>query len=122
VTRVVLCSGKVAYDATGRRDAIGAKCAIARVEQLHPWPESEVLSVLRRYPNATEVVWLQEEPENMGPWGYVHRRLHRLLRDALTLTHVSRPECGSPATGSTTVHQLELKDLLDRSVGPIASA
>jgi len=122
VTRVVLCSGKVAYDATGRRDAIGAKCAIARVEQLHPWPESEVLSVLRRYPNATEVVWLQEEPENMGPWGYVHRRLHRLLRDALTLTHVSRPESGSPATGSTTVHQLELKDLLDRSVGPIASA
>ncbi|HKH87944.1 MAG TPA: multifunctional oxoglutarate decarboxylase/oxoglutarate dehydrogenase thiamine pyrophosphate-binding subunit/dihydrolipoyllysine-residue succinyltransferase subunit, partial [Acidimicrobiales bacterium] len=122
VTRVVLCSGKVAYDAMGRRDAIGAKCAIARVEQLHPWPETEVLSVLGRFPNAREVVWLQEEPENMGPWGYVHGRLHRLVRDTLTLRHVSRPESGSPATGSTTVHQLELKDLLDRSVGPIEPA
>jgi len=119
VTRIVLCSGKVAYDAIARRDASGAKRAIARVEQLHPWPESELLALLGGYPNATEVVWLQEEPENMGPWGYVHGRLHRLVRDKFSLVHVSRPESGSPATGSTTVHQLELKDLLDRSVGPL---
>jgi 2-oxoglutarate dehydrogenase E1 component len=66
---------------------------------------------------AREVVWLQEEPENMGAWNFVHGRLHRLLRDTHTLRHVSRAESASPASGSAALHRLELDDLLRRAVG-----
>ncbi len=119
VQRVVLCSGKVAYDAISRRDAAGrqGQVAVVRVEQLYPWPEAEVEAVLGRYPRAGEVVWLQEEPENMGAWSFVHGRLHRMVRDGRTLLHVSRREAGSPATGSAVLHKLEGEDLLDRAVG-----
>ena len=73
--------------------------------------------VLARYPQAEEVVWLQEEPENMGGWNFVHSRLHRLLRTSHTLRHVSRAESASPASGSGALHRLELEDLLVRAVG-----
>ncbi|HET9091545.1 MAG TPA: multifunctional oxoglutarate decarboxylase/oxoglutarate dehydrogenase thiamine pyrophosphate-binding subunit/dihydrolipoyllysine-residue succinyltransferase subunit, partial [Acidimicrobiales bacterium] len=125
VRRVVLCSGKVAYDALARRDEIlgagGEPIAVVRVEQLHPWPEAEITAVLGRYPSLEEVVFLQEEPENMGAWSYVHGRLHAMLRDQVELTHVSRPVSGSPATGSALIHGLEAADLLERSVGPQVS-
>ncbi|HVL07202.1 MAG TPA: multifunctional oxoglutarate decarboxylase/oxoglutarate dehydrogenase thiamine pyrophosphate-binding subunit/dihydrolipoyllysine-residue succinyltransferase subunit [Acidimicrobiales bacterium] len=112
VGRVILASGKVAYDAIAHRDEQEVPVAVVRVEQLYPWPEVLVLDAVSRYPNAREVVWLQEEPENMGPWNFVHGRLHRLLRDDYTLRHVSRPESASPATGSATVHQRQQADLL----------
>jgi 2-oxoglutarate dehydrogenase E1 component len=120
VTRVVLCTGKVAYDALGRRDELGEAgkgVVVVRVEQLYPWPKSIVEEIMHRYPNGREVVWLQEEPENMGAWNFVHGRLHRLLRDTHTLRHVSRAESASPATGSTALHRLEQDDLLARSIG-----
>ncbi len=120
VTRVVLCTGKVAYDALARRDEVGdvgRAVAVVRVEQLYPWPKANVGAVLERYPNAREVVWLQEEPENMGAWSFVHSRLHRLLRDTHALRHVSRAESASPATGSVALHRLEQDDLLARAVG-----
>ncbi|MHB8440076.1 MAG: multifunctional oxoglutarate decarboxylase/oxoglutarate dehydrogenase thiamine pyrophosphate-binding subunit/dihydrolipoyllysine-residue succinyltransferase subunit, partial [Acidimicrobiales bacterium] len=124
VHRIVLCSGKVGYDAMARRQEIGSSdsgsasaVAVVRIEQLYPWPEEQLGEVLDRYPSATEVVWLQEEPENMGPWSFVHGRLHRLLRDRFTLTHVSRAESASPATGSAALHQLEHDDLMARAVG-----
>ncbi len=124
VKRVVLCSGKVAYDALARRDELlaagKAPVAVLRVEQLHPWPEAEVLAALDAYRGLDEVVWLQEEPENMGAWNYVHGALHRILRERATLRHVSRPISGSPATGSATIHQLELADVLEQSVGAVA--
>ena len=88
---------------------------MVRVEQLYPWPELVLLDTIARYTNATEIVWLQEEPENMGPWNFVHSRLHRVLRERLPLRHVSRPESASPATGSQTVHQREQADLLARA-------
>ena len=120
VSRVVLCSGKIAYDALARRDELGAdgaSVAVVRVEQLYPWPAGHVDEVLRRYPAAGEVVWLQEEPENMGAWNFVHGRLHSLLRDTHTLRHVSRAESASPASGSAALHRLEQADLLVRAVG-----
>jgi len=120
VDRVVLCSGKVAFDAIERRDGLGsagARVAVVRIEQLYPWPKDGLTEVLARYPRATEVVWLQEEPENMGAWNFVHSRLHRLLRDSHTLRHVSRAESASPASGSAALHRLELEDLLARAVG-----
>ncbi|MHB1988083.1 MAG: multifunctional oxoglutarate decarboxylase/oxoglutarate dehydrogenase thiamine pyrophosphate-binding subunit/dihydrolipoyllysine-residue succinyltransferase subunit [Acidimicrobiales bacterium] len=125
VHRLVLCSGKVAYDAMARRDerlgAGEAPVAVVRIEQLHPWPEGEIRAVLDGYPSVEEVIWLQEEPENMGAWSYVHGRLHRFLRDRASLRHVSRPVSGSPATGSSTIHQLELSDLMAGSVGDAVS-
>jgi multifunctional 2-oxoglutarate metabolism enzyme len=120
VDRVVLCSGKVAYDALARRDELGDAgrgVVVVRVEQLYPWPKATIKNLLDRYANAREVVWLQEEPENMGAWNFVHSRLHRLLRDTHTLRHVSRAESASPATGSAALHRLEQDDLLNRSVG-----
>ncbi len=111
-SRVVLATGKVAYDAIAHRDEHGLPVAVVRVEQLYPWPEMVVLDTLSRYPAAREIVWLQEEPENMGAWTFVHRRLHRVLREDYTLRHVSRPESASPASGSQRVHQQEQADLL----------
>jgi 2-oxoglutarate dehydrogenase E1 component len=116
VERVVFASGKVAYEAMARRDEAGAPAAVVRVEQLYPWPEAAITEVLSRYQRATEVVWLQEEPENMGAWSFVHGRLHRLLRDDFRLRHASRPESGSPASGSASVHQQEQDELLARAV------
>ncbi|HVC14182.1 MAG TPA: multifunctional oxoglutarate decarboxylase/oxoglutarate dehydrogenase thiamine pyrophosphate-binding subunit/dihydrolipoyllysine-residue succinyltransferase subunit [Acidimicrobiales bacterium] len=125
VRRIVLTSGKVAHEAMQRRDervgdgAAGetGDIAVVRVEQLYPWPERRLADVLARYPAAAEVVWLQEEPENMGAWSFVHARLHRILRDRYTLLHVSRPESASPATGSGALHQLEQASLLDHAIG-----
>ena len=128
VQRVVVASGKVALEALERRQARLAEgggagdpptraIAVVRVEQLYPWPEGAIGSVLERYPNASEVIWLQEEPENMGAWSFVHGRLHRLLRDQYRLVHVSRAESASPATGSVGQHQLEQADLLDQAIG-----
>ena len=121
VRHIVLCSGKIAHEAERRRadleTAAAAAVAIIRVEQLYPWPEGAIGTVLDQYQNASEVVWLQEEPENMGAWSFVHERLHRLLRERFRLVHVSRAESASPATGSAGQHQLEQADLLNRAIG-----
>ncbi len=114
VRRVVLAAGKVAYDAMAARDKRALAVPVIRVEQLYPWPETEVLAALGRYEHATEVVWLQEEPENMGAWPFVHERLHRQLRPNLTLRHVTRAASASPASGSQTVHQHEQEELIER--------
>ncbi|MGH9020445.1 MAG: multifunctional oxoglutarate decarboxylase/oxoglutarate dehydrogenase thiamine pyrophosphate-binding subunit/dihydrolipoyllysine-residue succinyltransferase subunit [Acidimicrobiales bacterium] len=116
VTRVVLASGKVAHEALARRDEVGAThVAIVRVEQVYPWPSEQIDAVLGRYPRVDEVVWLQEEPENMGAWPFVHHQVHRSLRGRIG--HVARAESASPATGSALVHAAEQADLLSRAVG-----
>jgi 2-oxoglutarate dehydrogenase E1 component len=124
VRRIVLCSGKIAHDALAHRQQIGAvdaaaaaTVAIVRVEQLYPWPLGELTALFERYGNAEEVVWLQEEPENMGSWSFVHARLHAALPARLRLRHVSRSESASPAIGSAALHQLEQADLLQRAIG-----
>jgi len=117
VTRVVLASGKVSHEALGHRDTTEAKSvAVVRVEQLYPWPTSEIERVLATYPNLAEVVWLQEEPENMGAWPFVHLRMHDQLRH-VRVSHVARAESASPATGSGLVHAAEQADLLARAIG-----
>jgi 2-oxoglutarate dehydrogenase E1 component len=117
VTRVVLASGKVAHEAIARRDAVAATTiAVVRVEQLYPWPAEEIERTLARYPNLVEVIWLQEEPENMGAWPFVHLQMHDRLHH-LRVVHVARAESASPATGSSLVHAAEQADLLVRAVG-----
>lgn len=126
VSRIVLCSGKVSHEARARRDQRvaadleGAKdVAIVRVEQLYPWPREAIEAVIRRYENATELLWLQEEPENMGAWPFAHHQFHREVRDRLTLSHVARSESATPATGSALVHQAEVEDLMTRAIGAL---
>jgi 2-oxoglutarate dehydrogenase E1 component len=116
VRRVLLCSGKIAYKLLERRTP---DVAVIRIEQLYPWPGDQVSNTLSRYERAGEVVWVQEEPDNMGAWSFVHERLHALLRDDYRLAHVARAEAGSPAAGSSTFHELEELDLLQRAFGPL---
>ena len=113
VRRVVLCSGKVAWDAMSERTKRSAPVAVVRVEQLYPFPEAQISEVLRRYPNAKEVLWLQEEPENMGAWHFVEHLIWRLKDRGYDLRHAARVESGSPATGSKAVHDQELADLMN---------
>ena len=114
VKRVIFCSGKVAWDALAERDARNAPAAIVRIEQLYPLPTEQMLQILQeRYPNAKELRWLQEEPENMGAWNFIEHRTWRVKERGYDLQHVARVESGSPATGSKTVHDQELADLMD---------
>ena len=112
VSRVIFCSGKVAWDAIAERDKRGAKFAIVRLEQLYPFPIDQIKQILARYKNAKELVWLQEEPENMGPRYFVDDRIWSLKQEGYKLHHVARVESGSPATGSKTIHDQELDDLM----------
>ena len=115
VRRIVFCSGKVAWDAMAERDRREAPVAVVRVEQLYPSPIDQLLQLLDHYPNARQLVWLQEEPENMGAWSFVEARVWRVKERGYDLRHVARIESGSPATGSKTIHDQELADLMDDS-------
>jgi len=116
VTRVVLASGKIAHEALARRDELSlSRVAVVRVEQIYPWPVEEIEATLATYPNAQEVIWLQEEPENMGAWPFVHLQMHKSLRDK-SVRRVARAESASPATGSHLVHDAEQADLLVRAL------
>ena len=121
VRRIVLCSGKIAHEALQHRAGLehseASAVAVVRVEQLYPWPVSLLTAAFDKYREASEVVWLQEEPENMGAWSFVHARLHACMPGRLRLRHVSRPESASPAIGSAALHQLEQADLLRRAIG-----
>ena len=116
VQRVILCSGKVAYAAMALRDENHSPVAVCRIEQLSPWPYAAVNHEIRRYRNATEIVWLQEEPENMGAWNAVKGRLFEAHETTHRIRRVSRPESGSPATGSPSVHAQEQDQLLRAAV------
>ena len=116
VTRVVLASGKVGQEAIAARDAAGVPVAVVRVEQLYPWPYDQLDEIAAGYPNATQIVWLQEEPENMGPWNFVKGRLYERFDDSHTIQRVSRPESGSPAGGSHAIHGQEQAQLLAAAI------
>jgi 2-oxoglutarate dehydrogenase E1 component len=104
------------------RDERNAPVAIVRVEQLYPWPETELESTLARYAQATEVWWVQEEPGNMGPWNYAHGKLLRLAHSrGSELRHVARRASASPASGSTRVHEREQAELIDAALRASAS-
>ncbi|MCB1031939.1 MAG: multifunctional oxoglutarate decarboxylase/oxoglutarate dehydrogenase thiamine pyrophosphate-binding subunit/dihydrolipoyllysine-residue succinyltransferase subunit, partial [Acidimicrobiales bacterium] len=115
VQRLVFCSGKVAYDAMARRDERGHKAAVVRIEQLYPFPYEQTRELLASYPNVTEVVWLQEEPDNMGPRAFVAERLWPLVPEGINYRQVSRTGSGSPATGSHAIHVQEQSQILDQA-------
>ncbi len=118
VSRVIFASGKVAVEAQQHRDEHELQnVAVVRIEQLYPWPFKRVAHALERYFNAREIVWLQEEPENMGPWNSIKGRLYEAHGDTHRIRRVSRHESGSPAAGSIAVHRQEQAELLDRAFG-----
>ncbi|MBX3070602.1 MAG: 2-oxoglutarate dehydrogenase E1 component [Thermomicrobiales bacterium] len=107
VTRLVFCSGKVAIDLEASGDRAGAEgVAIARIEQLAPFQRTAITKVLDGYPNLKEIVWLQEEPRNMGAWTYIDSRLRELAGD-LPVRYIGRPERASPAEGAADLHSRE---------------
>jgi multifunctional 2-oxoglutarate metabolism enzyme len=122
VRRVVLCSGKVGQEALAARDKRGAPVAIVRVEQLYPWPYDQLSEIVARYPAADEIVWLQEEPANMGAWAFAQDRLAERFADSHRVLRVSRYESGSPATGSHTIHVQEQEAILDAALSVGADA
>ncbi|MDX8151964.1 multifunctional oxoglutarate decarboxylase/oxoglutarate dehydrogenase thiamine pyrophosphate-binding subunit/dihydrolipoyllysine-residue succinyltransferase subunit [Patulibacter brassicae] len=121
VTRLILCTGKVFYDLKGhelRED--NPQVAIGRVELLYPFPEEHLRDLINAYPNLREVVWVQEEPRNMGARAYMSPRLQQILPDHLALGYVGRPERASPGEGYPAAHTIEqnriVKTALDVSV------
>jgi len=110
ITRLVFCSGKVAVDleASPLR-AEASRVAVARVEQLAPFQQTAIRQTIDQYPNLQQVVWLQEEPQNMGSWTFMETRLRKLLTKelddrSLSLDYIGRPERASPAEGSADLH------------------
>jgi len=116
VRRVVLATGKVAQDAIAARDERGVPVAVVRLEQVYPWPATRLAEELERFPNAGELIFLQEEPENMGPWNFVSHRLFAAFGDSHKIQRVSRHESGSPATGSNKIHHQEQAMILDKAL------
>ena len=108
IHRVVLCSGKVYVDTvTNEAYASAHDVAVIRVEQLYPFPKEAIAQLLRRYRKADELVWLQEEPRNMGAWDYIHDLLEPLLQPGRALEYIGRPRRSTPAEGSTALHKAE---------------
>ncbi|MDE2582110.1 MAG: 2-oxoglutarate dehydrogenase E1 component, partial [Rhodospirillales bacterium] len=122
VRRVVICTGKVYYDLLAqRRERKVNDVAILRLEQIYPFPERTLGRALAPYPNA-DVVWCQEEPENMGAWTFVDRRIEKVLRGiegnkARRPLYVGRTEAASPATGLARTHAAEQSALVGNALG-----
>jgi 2-oxoglutarate dehydrogenase E1 component len=113
VRRVLLCTGKVAYELEKRRQELGRRdVAIIRVEQLYPLPRTHLEAALAGYAAGTPAVWVQDEPENMGAWRFLRIHLGDKLFDRLPFSGVCRQSAASPATGSKKSHDLEQNELL----------
>src|SRR5437868_8862268 len=120
VKRVIACSGKVAYDLMKRRDGKKAfDTVILRVEQLYPVPHKAFASALKKFPNATEIMWCQDEPQNQGAWFFVQHYIHENMSDGQKLGYAGRPASASPAVGYAHLHQEQQKGLLDQAFGKL---
>jgi 2-oxoglutarate dehydrogenase E1 component len=114
VKRVVVCSGKVYYDLVRRREENGHDdVALVRVEQLYPFPHKAFANELKKYPNATDVVWCQDEPQNQGAWFFVQHYIHENMAEGQRLGYAGRAASASPAVGYSHLHQEQQKALVD---------
>jgi 2-oxoglutarate dehydrogenase E1 component len=120
VKRVIVCSGKVYYDLNKRREEKKIDDAvILRVEQLYPFPHKAFSTELRKYPNATDIVWCQDEPQNQGAWFFVQHYIHENMLEGQKLGYAGRPASASPAVGYAHLHQEQQKALLDQAYGKL---
>jgi 2-oxoglutarate dehydrogenase E1 component len=114
VKRVVVCSGKVYYDLVKKRQDKGVEdVAIVRIEQLYPFPHRAFAHELKKYPNATEIVWCQDEPQNQGAWFFVQHYLHENMSEGQRLGYSGRAASASPAVGYSHLHQEQQKALVE---------
>jgi len=120
VKRIVACSGKVYYDLVKKREEKGHDdVAILRVEQLYPFPHKAFSTELKKYPNATEVVWCQDEPQNQGAWFFVQHYLHENMIEGQKLGYAGRAASASPAVGYSHLHQEQQKALVEAAFGKL---
>ncbi len=120
VKRIVACSGKVYYDLARKRDEKGADdVVILRVEQLYPFPHKAFAAELKKYPNATDVVWCQDEPQNQGAWFFVQHYIHENMFEGQKLGYSGRAPSASPAVGYSYLHQEQQKALVDGAFGKL---
>jgi 2-oxoglutarate dehydrogenase E1 component len=118
VGRLILCSGRVYYDIVGHPAYADTRgLAVARLEQLYPFPVPAYAELLRSYPNLTEVVWVQEEPQNMGPWRSIRHRLEESLPEGVRLVYTGRPWRASPSEGYPTAHIREQERFVREALG-----
>ena len=122
IRRLICCSGKIAVDlSTSRHRPDAAAVAICRVEQLYPFPEDELQDAIARYPALDEIVWAQEEPENMGAWEFLRPMIERLA-GGRRVSLVARPRSSSPSEGSAALHARVQEDLIGRAFGDLRSS
>ena len=116
---MLLASGKINYELEAARKKAGKdNVAILRVEQLYPIPASYIAEDLAKYPNMKELIWVQEEPANMGAWSFMKMNLPDLLPDGTpSLQGISRPASASPAVGFKAVHDRTQQELIARALG-----
>ncbi len=119
VTRLVLCTGKVYYDLVGHPDRPQHDgLAVGRVELLYPFPEGQILELMGRYPNLKEVVWVQEEPRNMGPRAHMFPRLMQIMPEQMGFGYIGRPERASPGEGYPAAHIAEQSRIVTTAIDP----
>ena len=120
VKRIICCSGKVYYDLIRKREEMGVKdVAVIRVEQLYPFPHKAFAAEVKRYPNASDMVWCQDEPQNQGAWFFVQHYIHENMRDGQRLGYAGRAASASPAVGYAHLHQEQQKALIEGAFGKL---
>ncbi|URJ29127.1 2-oxoglutarate dehydrogenase E1 component [Blochmannia endosymbiont of Camponotus modoc] len=114
IKRVIICSGKVYYDLLiQRRKNEQYNIAIIRIEQLYPFPYTNIQAILASYSNVQDFTWCQEEPKNQGAWYYIQHCFHNIISENVTLNYIGRPDAAAPAVGYFSVHQQQQKKLID---------
>ncbi|MDE2220579.1 MAG: 2-oxoglutarate dehydrogenase E1 component [Gammaproteobacteria bacterium] len=122
VRRIVFCSGKVYFDLLqARRTEALAGVAIVRIEQLYPFPAAEYAAVLARYPNAADLIWCQEEPQNQGAWFQIRHRLQEQAGEARLVHYAGRAPAAAPATGLARIHATEQRELVQTALTAVTA-
>ncbi len=120
VKRVIACSGKVYYDLVNTRKTRNANdVAIIRVEQMYPFPHKSFAAELKKFPNATEVVWAQDEPQNQGPWFQIQHNVFESMEPGQRLSYAGRPASAAPAVGYSDKHVAQQKELLETAFAKV---
>jgi 2-oxoglutarate dehydrogenase E1 component len=110
VTRLVFCTGKIYYDLLERKEELQARnVAIIRIEQLYPFPEEKVAAIAKKYSSALITLWVQEEPENMGAWTYIHNKM-----SDYNIVPIARLASASPATGLAKLHTVGQNEIINK--------
>jgi len=120
VKRIIACTGKVYYDLVKKREDKGVDdVAIVRIEQLYPFPHKAFAAEVRRYPNASDIVWCQDEPQNQGAWFFIQHNIHENMSEGQKLGYAGRAASASPAVGYSHLHQDQQKALIEAAFGKL---